>query len=155
MRVQLDRCYIYRGKFYGPGEDDVPAGLAENLGVLEEIPGDQRLITIVPDLDALAKAAKAKVEQGGGKIFADFPTPGDPVLVPADGEVYDVFIQSIANPDRTYPTNAPLPAQTPHLGLLQAGGVTTVQEALAHPDLTQLAGIGKARAREILDYLEE
>ena len=134
MRVQLDRCYIYKGKFYGPGMVDVPAGLVDNLGLG---------LIWKPDPP---QAAKGK------------PTP---VIDLTDGEEETVtvtlinnLVQPIANPERTDPLGIRLPEETPYLGILQAAGVTTVHDALSHPDLTQIKNIGPGRAFKIIEFLE-
>lgn len=148
MRVHLDRCYIYKGKFYGPGGVDVPNGLAANLGL------NKLNITIkVDDTEwqaaatkvkgELAQAAKEKVERGD--------VPG---MAATAEEAYATLTQAIASPERTDPLTDLLPEETPYLGILQAGGVTTVHDALSHPDLTQIDDIGPARAKKIIKFLE-
>ena len=135
MRVHLDRCYIYKGKFYGPGEEDVPNGLAADLGL------NQLSVTIkVDDTEFQAAATKVKTKlEGLVEYFQEKVQPASvmPIDAPAN------------------PMAGPLPEDTPYLGILQAGGVVTVYDALSHPDLTQIKNIGKAKAAKILAYLKE
>ena len=150
MRVHLDRCYIYQGKFYGPGEEDVPAGLAKNLGVLETVPGGEKLITIVPDLPE-----EETEPEGASKDWK--PNPRFPDLGPEwdDGTPPDQLgVDMTDHQPWTDPGTALLPEDTPYLGILQAAGVTTVHDALSHPDLTQIKNIGPGRAFKIIEFLE-
>lgn len=47
-----------------------------------------------------------------------------------------------------------LPADLPGRDALEAAGLTTPAAVLAHPDLTEIAGIGKATAAKIMAALE-
>lgn len=148
MRVHLDRCYIYKGKFYGPGEEDVPNGLAADLGlnklnVTIKVDDTEFQAAATKVKGELAQAAKAKMEKGD--------VPG---MAATAEEAYAVITQAIAGPEWTKPGTDLLPEETPYLGLLQAAGVVTVHDALSHPDLTQIHDIGPARAKKIIKFLE-
>ncbi len=148
MRVHLDRCYIYKGKFYGPGGVDVPNGLAANLGlnklsVTIKVDDTEFQAAATKVKSELAQAAKAKMEK------ADVPG-----MAATAEEAYATLTQAIANPERTDPLTDLLPEETPYLGILQAGGVLTVHDALSHPDLTQIKNIGPGRAFKIIEFLE-
>ena len=147
-KFQLDKVYIYRGRFYGPGLVDVPEGLALNLSTpaneqmtlekfvkttlghdTDEVPA----ATSIPN-PALAEAAQKRIDQGGDGIVASF-----------EEAQYRLLGKRIPVTD--------LPAKTPALDLLWEGGVRTIAQALAHEDLTQIRGIGKAKRRNVLEYL--
>lgn len=139
MRVHLDRCYIYLGKFYGPGEEDVPNGMAADLGL------NQLSVTIkVDDTEFQAAATKVKTKlEGLVEYFQEKVQPAS--VMPIDGP----------EPIPVYFSVPRLPADTPNWDLLMAEDLTTAQQVLDHPDLTQIKGIGKAKAAKILAYLKE
>ena len=57
--VTLTQTYIYAGKFYGPGEADVPDELAQKLATAEPSDkGAQQLVTIELSDDGEPKAPK-------------------------------------------------------------------------------------------------
>jgi hypothetical protein len=148
MRVQLDRCYIYKGRFYGPGKVDVPNGLAANLGL------NKLSVTIkVDDTEFQAAATKVKSVLDHAAIAKMEKADVSGMAATAE-EAYATLTQAIAEPEWTEPGTDLLPEETPYLGILQAGGVTTVHDALSHPDLTQIKNIGPGRAFKIIEFLE-
>ena len=44
-KLTLDRTYIFQGKFYGPGDAEVPDDLAQSLGAGDAPPPDVPIAT--------------------------------------------------------------------------------------------------------------
>jgi len=135
VKAILKNSYGYRDPvtgertYYGPGEVDIPEGLARTLGVKTEPP-----VEPVPEPDELT-----------GDWSKDLPE--------------EWYTAGAAVSHVGYPDDTPeiLPDDFPGREYLAAAGYTTVYQvkALTFDDLTALPGIGRATARRIMSAIGE
>jgi hypothetical protein len=141
VKATLKNSYGYRDpatgirRYYGPGEVDIPEGLARTLGI---------------------KEAKAGGVAGVGPELPLDTTQGVPDELPDDWYTAGSAVSHVDYPEDPEASDN-LPDDFPGREHLEAAGYTTTYQvkALAFDELVTLPGIGKATARKIISAMGE